>query len=105
MHGFSYKNGSLFCEDVDLSTLAAEHGTPLYVYSAATIIDHYKRLDAAMNGVEHEVAKCEPVRSHGQRRHLGFFKAHSSAYPKIEFVSTSWLIAWAAARPWPIGGT
>ena len=56
MHGFSYKNGSLFCEDVDLSTLAAEHGTPLYVYSAGTIIDHYKRLDAAMNGVEHEVA-------------------------------------------------
>ncbi len=56
MHGFSYKNGSLFCEDVNLSTLAAEHGTPLYVYSADTIIDHYKRLDAAMTGVEHEVA-------------------------------------------------
>ena len=56
MHGFSYKNGSLFCEDVDLSLLAAEHGTPLYVYSAATILDHFTRLDAAMNGVDHEVA-------------------------------------------------
>ncbi len=56
MHGFSYKNGSLFCEDVDLSTLTAEYGTPLYVYSAGTIIDHYTRLDAAMNGVAHEVA-------------------------------------------------
>jgi diaminopimelate decarboxylase len=56
MHGFSYKNGSLFCEDVDLSTLATEHGTPLYVYSASTILDHFRRLDAALEGVDHEVA-------------------------------------------------
>ncbi len=56
MHGFSYKNGSLFCDDVDLSTLAADHGTPLYVYSASTILDHFRRLDAALEGVEHEVA-------------------------------------------------
>ena len=56
MHGFSYQNGSLFCEDVDLSSLAAEHGTPLYVYSASTILDHYRRLDVALEGVDHEVA-------------------------------------------------
>ena len=56
MHGFSYKNGSLSCEDVELSTLAAEYGTPLYVYSAATILDHFRRLNSALNGVDHEVA-------------------------------------------------
>ena len=56
MHGFSYKNGSLYCEDVDLATLAAEHGTPLYVYSAGTIIDHYSRLDAALGSIDHEIA-------------------------------------------------
>jgi diaminopimelate decarboxylase len=56
MHGFSYKNGSLFCEDVDLQGLAREYGTPLYVYSGATILDHFKRLDTAMSGVYHEVA-------------------------------------------------
>ena len=56
MHGFAYRNGSLHCEDVDLSALAEEHGTPLYVYSARTILDHYKRLDQALDGVEHEVA-------------------------------------------------
>lgn len=56
MHGFSYKNGSLYCEDVKLAGLAEEHGTPLYVYSAATILDHFRKLDAAMAGVEHEVA-------------------------------------------------
>ncbi|NLT71490.1 MAG: diaminopimelate decarboxylase, partial [Verrucomicrobiaceae bacterium] len=48
MHSFHYANGSLHCEGVDLESLAAEHGTPLYVYSAATILDHYRRLSGAM---------------------------------------------------------
>ncbi len=56
MHGFSYKNGELFCEDVCLNSLAEEHGTPLYVYSAGTIIDHYNRLNKALAGVDHEIA-------------------------------------------------
>ena len=56
MHGFSYKNGELFCENVSLQSLAEEHGTPLYVYSAGTITDHYTRLDQALAGVDHEVA-------------------------------------------------
>ncbi|MDX1680134.1 MAG: diaminopimelate decarboxylase [Akkermansiaceae bacterium] len=56
MHGFTYKNGSLHCEDVDVKALADEHGTPLYVYSAGTITDHYTRLDQALEGLDHEVA-------------------------------------------------
>ncbi len=56
MHGFSYNNGSLFCEDVSLSALAAQHGTPLYVYSARTILDHFTRLDSALAEIDHEVA-------------------------------------------------
>ena len=56
MHGFAYKNGTLHCEDTDLQALAREHGTPLYVYSSGTLLDHYKRLDQALDGVDHEVA-------------------------------------------------
>ena len=56
MHGFAYRHGSLHCEDVDLQTLAEEHGTPLYVYSANTIRDHYRRLDEALGSIDHEVA-------------------------------------------------
>ena len=56
MHGFSYKNGQLHCEGVDLKALADEHGTPLYVYSASTFLDHYRKLDAALAEVDHEVA-------------------------------------------------
>jgi diaminopimelate decarboxylase len=56
MHGFSYQNGSLLCEDVDLLSLAETHGTPLYVYSAGTLRNHFRRLDAALAGVDHEIA-------------------------------------------------
>lgn len=52
MHSFAYRNGTLHCEDVDLDALAAEHGTPLYVYSRATILDHYRRLAEAMSGLD-----------------------------------------------------
>lgn len=56
MHGFSYKNGELFCENASLQSLAEKHGTPLYVYSGGTIIDHFTRLDKALSGVSHEIA-------------------------------------------------
>jgi len=47
VHSFHYREGKLHCEDVDLARVAQEFGTPLYVYSAGTILDHYRRLDAA----------------------------------------------------------
>ena len=56
MHSFKYLNGSLHCEDVDLEKLADEHGTPLFVYSAATLVDHFQKLDRAFEGLDHEVA-------------------------------------------------
>ena len=56
MHGFAYRHGSLHCEDVNLQTLADEHGTPRYVYSATPIRDHYRRLDPALGSIDHEGA-------------------------------------------------
>lgn len=50
MHHFSYKNGVLHAEDVNLSRLADEVGTPLYCYSTATIERHFRVLDAAFAG-------------------------------------------------------
>ena len=42
MNHFSYRAGGLFAEDVDLSALADEAGTPLYVYSTATLERHFR---------------------------------------------------------------
>ena len=42
MHHFDYRNGTLHAENVDLTKLAAEVGTPFYCYSTATLERHYK---------------------------------------------------------------
>jgi diaminopimelate decarboxylase len=55
MHEFAYRDGTLFCEGVALDALAERHGTPLYVYSAATIRGHFRRLDGALAGLDHRV--------------------------------------------------
>jgi diaminopimelate decarboxylase len=56
MHAFSYKNGQLHCEDVALQGLADTYGTPTYVYSANTILDHFRRLHLALGDLDHEIA-------------------------------------------------
>ncbi|MBA4333538.1 MAG: diaminopimelate decarboxylase, partial [Methylobacterium sp.] len=48
MHHFSYRDGALFAEDVDLRRIADEVGTPVYVYSSATIERHYRLYAQAM---------------------------------------------------------
>jgi diaminopimelate decarboxylase len=42
MHHFSYRNGVLHAEAVDLIALAAAVGTPFYCYSTATLVRHYQ---------------------------------------------------------------
>ncbi|RVU17416.1 diaminopimelate decarboxylase [Methylobacterium oryzihabitans] len=42
MHHFSYRDGVLHAEDVDLAGLAAEIGTPFYCYASATLERHYR---------------------------------------------------------------
>lgn len=52
MHHFAYKNGTLHAEDVALSRIAAEVGTPFYCYSTATITRHYEVLSRAFAGLD-----------------------------------------------------
>ena len=47
MDHFEYRNGSLFCEQVAVSDIAAAVGTPVYVYSAATLLHHYNAIAEA----------------------------------------------------------
>lgn len=61
MHSFRYIQGRLHAENVDLGRLADQHGTPLYVYSSATIRDHYTRLDAAFERLDHLI--CYAVKA------------------------------------------
>lgn len=50
MHHFHYRDGRLHAEDVDLSRLADEVGTPFYCYSSATLERHYRVFAEAFAG-------------------------------------------------------
>ncbi|KCZ50298.1 diaminopimelate decarboxylase [Hyphomonas pacifica] len=50
MHHFTYKDGRLHCEDVDLNRIADEVGTPCYVYSSATLVRHAGVIASAFEG-------------------------------------------------------
>ncbi|SNS25817.1 diaminopimelate decarboxylase [Humidesulfovibrio mexicanus] len=53
MHHFAMKNGSLFAEGLSVKELAREYGTPLYIYSAATLKRHFQAFDSAFDSMEH----------------------------------------------------
>jgi diaminopimelate decarboxylase len=65
VHSFRYRDGHLYCEDVDLARVAEELGTPTYVYSAGTILDHYARLDTAFQSLDHLI--CYAVKANSNR--------------------------------------
>ncbi|MCC6966302.1 MAG: diaminopimelate decarboxylase [Nitrospira sp.] len=56
MHDFQYRNGELYCEDVPLSRIAKEVGTPCYVYSHHTLVRHFRVYDGAFKNIPHIVA-------------------------------------------------
>ena len=61
MDYFEYHNGSLFAEELDVTALVAEHGTPCYIYSRATIERHWHAFDKALAGQSHLV--CYAVKA------------------------------------------
>lgn len=55
MHSFDYRDGEMFCEDVPLRRIAADFGTPSYVYSRKRIERNYRKFDGAFASVAHQV--------------------------------------------------
>ena len=58
---FAYRNRSLHCDQVNLSALAAEHGTPLYVYSSKQISHRFQLFEAAFANRPHTI--CYAVKA------------------------------------------
>jgi diaminopimelate decarboxylase len=61
MHHFEYRNGTLYCEQVPIETIAGEVGTPFYCYSHATLCRHFNAFDQAFSEVDH--LTCFSVKS------------------------------------------
>lgn len=55
MDHFLYRNGQLFAEDVPVAEITAAVGTPVYIYSTATLLRHFGLFDQALAGMPHLV--------------------------------------------------
>lgn len=61
MSHFEYRNGELFAENVPVSQIAAQYGTPCYIYSRAALEQHFLAYDQALGSFPHLV--CFAVKS------------------------------------------
>lgn len=55
MDHFLYRDGTLWAEDVSVAEIAAQIGTPFYLYSSATLLRHFRLFDDALAGMDHLV--------------------------------------------------
>ncbi|HBM59172.1 diaminopimelate decarboxylase [Salipiger marinus] len=55
MDHFLYRNGQLHAEDVPVAEIAAAVGTPVYIYSTATLLRHFRLFDEALDWGPHLV--------------------------------------------------
>lgn len=63
MDHFAYRNRNLFCEDVSVAEIAETYGTPVYIYSEATLLRHLKELQTAFAEVNPII--CYSVKANG----------------------------------------
>lgn len=83
MDYFNYQDdGQLWAEDVPLQALAEQYGTPLYVYSRATLERHWKAFDSAVGQHPHLV--CYAVKANSN---LGVLNALARLGSGFDIVS------------------
>jgi diaminopimelate decarboxylase len=78
MDHFAYRNRELYCEDVPVKELAERYGTPLFIYSQATLLHHLKQLQTAFEPAQPII--CYSVKTNGNI-HIGKLMAeHGSGF-------------------------
>ena len=63
MHDFHYKQGELYCESVSVAQIARRVGTPFYLYSYRTFVEHLLKIQRAFRipvRVSHAVSQPLP---------------------------------------------
>jgi len=81
MHHFQVKKSELYAEGVPLSKLADTYGTPLYVYSAATIAGHFDRLTAALAPLDHLI--CYALKANSNLAVLNLLAKRGSGFDLV----------------------
>jgi diaminopimelate decarboxylase len=70
-HYFHYQNDALMAEQVPLADIAAQFGTPCYVYSRAALTDNLRQFSNALQGREHLI--CYAVKANSNLAILNLF--------------------------------
>jgi diaminopimelate decarboxylase len=78
MDYFNYKNGRLFAEGVEVEKIAAEVGTPVYIYSKATFLEHLRRIHQAYSRLDTTI--CYSVKACGNINILKFMAEQGSGF-------------------------
>jgi diaminopimelate decarboxylase len=71
MHHFHYIDNALYGEEVPVAAIAQAVGTPFYLYSHATLSQHFKAFDGAFSGMKH--LTCFSMKSNSNMAILRLF--------------------------------
>lgn len=78
MDYFNYKNGKLFAENTDVEQIAAEVGTPVYIYSKATFKNHLQKIKEAYSELDTTI--CYSVKACSNINILKFLAEAGSGF-------------------------
>ncbi|QDU43288.1 Diaminopimelate decarboxylase [Symmachiella dynata] len=82
MDHFEYRDGELFCEEVRIADLAAEFGTPLWVYSQNALLSNLREIQIAFADAEPVI--CYSVKANSN---LSILKLMNEAGSSFDVVS------------------
>jgi len=81
MEAFNYKNGELFCEDVSVTALAQEYGTPLWVYSQEKLLREFRAIRDAFAEVDPVI--CYSVKANSNLSLLKLLNEEGSSFDVV----------------------
>jgi len=81
MDYFNYQKGRLFADDVEVGRIAGEVGTPVYVYSRATFLEHLKKVQGAYGELDTTI--CYSVKACGNINILRFIADTGSGFDVV----------------------
>jgi diaminopimelate decarboxylase len=81
MHHFQYRQSELYAEDVPVARIVEQVGTPVYVYSLATLRRHYRIFDEAFARIKHLV--CFSVKANSNLAVLRTFVREGSGFDVV----------------------
>ncbi|MFA6133555.1 MAG: diaminopimelate decarboxylase [Phycisphaerae bacterium] len=81
MDYFEYRQGALHCEGVAVADIAAAVGTPVYIYSAATLLHHYRAMAQAFAELKPTI--CFSIKSLANLHLLKLLAAEGSGFDVV----------------------